>query len=88
MFKFLPFYHHPLLMKIDCDQPAYLLMQIKQRKLVVCHKKMIKIDLRRGVWQKNPSNLVVCRRRRCLRLMTDEMNEQRQIWLVDMKVKL
>ena len=73
---------------IDIGRQKYRLFQVTRKKIVHLELKDRNLPLRRGVLNKRSIPILVCNRGKCLRFLTESTDGQRQIWLVDMKVKL
>ena len=84
----LPFHRHPMLLSLASNSLAYRLIQVRKHKLVIVHSKVICFEVPRGLWKNRSTHIAVWPELRCLRLLTESADGQRQIWLVDMKVKL
>ena len=85
----MPFHHHPILVELDITDGSYRLMQVRERKLIIFAENKKQLLLRRGEFFAGQKNTFAENRRNgSLQMITESRATSRQIWLVDMKVKL
>ena len=77
-----------LLIVVDRVLPTYRLIQVRRSRLLLAAVSSKRIALPRQDLNCLDSHLFSDRRKTGIRLITASIDERRQIWLVDMKVKL
>ena len=86
-YRFMGFYAHPILLRLKPALCSYRLIQIYRDKLVMVQKASV-LKPTRGIAIPWKNCCLVKSRNGRIRLVTEGNGDQRQIWLVDMKVKL
>ena len=79
---------NPVLIELDLKLPLYRLMQVRRKRILLLTEKMICLQVPKGDWVTKGFNVLANARRKCLVVLTQSFDDPRQIWLVDMKVKL
>ena len=84
----MPFDGNSILIELDLKTLTYRLLQIKPKRVTFSSRKMKGFKIFRGEWVSKETNIQVCTIKKSLRILTQSEESMRQIWLVDMKVKL
>ena len=84
----MPFDGNSILIELDLKTLTYRLLKIKPNRVTFRTRIMRGFKIFRGEWVSKETNIQVCMKRKSLRILTQSEDSMRQIWLVDMKVKL